>query len=210
MPLRGGWLPPDRRADPLAPSFGKGGWGGFSEDAAAPLAGLLNAAARQLMPLRGGRLRLRRPDAGFRARPTGRKAVSARPPCTHRRPPRSPPSISGGCSAWLRGRKYGLSCPDLLSLASLPAQPLHPAGRRLAGVVRVVIKGWMEDWRCVLQGDGAQMGFKYCAAALLRVDLLDAAMEGYFCMGIQHNWTNAPNCARFHAKARTLCAQTKT
>ena len=34
------------------------------------------------------------------------------------------------------------------------------------------------------------------------------AMEGYFCMGIQYNWPNAPNCARFHAPARTLCAQT--
>ena len=49
-------------------------------------------------------MRLRRPDAGFRARATGRKTGPARPPCTHRRPPRSPPSITDDCSAGLRGR----------------------------------------------------------------------------------------------------------
>ncbi|MBP7547777.1 MAG: hypothetical protein KA754_07495, partial [Corallincola sp.] len=38
---------------------------------------------------------------------------------------------AGECSAGFRGRKYGLSCPDLLALASLPAQPLQPAGRTL-------------------------------------------------------------------------------
>ena len=44
------------------------------------------------------------------------------------------------------------------------------------------------------------------AAAANRMGVLGAAMEGYFCMGIQYNWPNAPNWARFHATARTLCA----
>ena len=100
-----------------------------------------NAAARRQM-------QLRRQDAGFRPCMTsqGRGAEpSLGEPC---RPPRSPPSISGVCSAGLRGRKYGLSCPDLLSLASLPAQPLHPPGRALGMAVPVVIKG--REWDTAL------------------------------------------------------------
>ena len=95
MPLRGGWLPPDRRADPLAPSFGKGGWGGFSEDAAARE---LDAPTAQAMPLRGSRLRLRRPDAGFRARATGRRRVAGPSAGTSRRPGRAALVRTVACS----------------------------------------------------------------------------------------------------------------
>ena len=63
----------------------------------------------------------------------GQRGVSPRPSAHPGAPEIT--TIDNGCnSAGLRGRKYGLSCPDLLSLASLPSQPLRPAGRGLVGV----------------------------------------------------------------------------
>ena len=79
-------------------------------------------------------MRLRRGRVGCRAHTTSQGRVaepSLGDPC---RPQRSPPSTTIVRSAVLRGRKYGLSCPDLLELASVPAQPLRPTGRGLAGV----------------------------------------------------------------------------
>ncbi len=87
------------------------------------------------------------PEAGFRARTTSRKAVSARPPCTLRRPPK----IANGGSGLSVLPGYGVAtmCPPwpIVAFVAVQAtQPLHPSGRALAGVVVLAIKGW--DWEC--------------------------------------------------------------
>ena len=58
--------------------------------------------------------------AGCRPRPTGRKAVAARPPCTLRRPDRAPASSPAVCPHWLTVATKSRPCA-LVALAAIRA-----------------------------------------------------------------------------------------
>ena len=153
------------------------GWIAVCGECLASAGRIWNAAARR--PMRLCQLRWRCHCVAADARlPTSRwgRGASRHAPLHTRAPRRSPPSITDESSAGLRGRKYGLSCPDLLSLASMPARPLHPASRGSASAVRVVIKGGREIGGACGDGASAQTGLKNCAAAVNRMGGLGAVM----------------------------------
>ena len=134
-------------------------------DAAAPLQSeVVHLALGHLseMPLRGGRcaygagLRLRRPMPlrgsrwrGAAPSTTGKEAVSARPPCTLRRPGRAPSFGSGGYSALVCGRhKVTSLCLSGSRQRPVASPATQRAGRACRQVVALALKRGWEIQRC--------------------------------------------------------------
>ena len=102
-------------------------------------AGVARCAAR--MPLRGGGLRLRRPDAGFRARATGRRRVAGPSSCTTSRPDRAAPSRPWFVPVLLAGRSTAHPCAGLaLGNLLVPRPASSPKVRFDCCVIAALLK----------------------------------------------------------------------